>query len=122
AFTQVQDLRMRIDERRLALAGDGNKNGIAGQIIEARKELTSAQKSLSICLAANAPETEPLLTSPIDGMMASLSLPAFFPSVWIGEEPHVDGGIRAVLPTEGAVLLGAKLIFAIQAGPRDLKR
>jgi NTE family protein len=49
----------------------------------------------------------------VEHVMASTSLPLFFPSVVLGGEWHGDGGIRESAPLSPAVHLGARRILAI---------
>jgi len=49
----------------------------------------------------------------VEHVMASTSLPLFFPSVVLGDEWHGDGGIRLSAPLSPAVHLGARRILAI---------
>ncbi len=49
----------------------------------------------------------------VEHVMASASLPLFFPSVVLGGEWHGDGGIRLSAPLSPAVHLGARRILAI---------
>ncbi|MBL8858015.1 MAG: patatin-like phospholipase family protein [Planctomycetes bacterium] len=52
-------------------------------------------------------------TLTIEHIMASASLPIFFPAVRLGEGWYGDGGIRLTAPLAPAVHLGAKRILAI---------
>ncbi len=61
-------------------------------------------------------------TSLITGMQASASIPVVFEAVPIGDDLYVDGGIRAVLPTEVAAQLGATTIYGVQASVKELAR
>jgi NTE family protein len=49
----------------------------------------------------------------VSHVMASCSLPLFFPAIKIGEEWHGDGGIRLTAPLSPALHLGAQRILAI---------
>lgn len=64
----------------------------------------------------------PINTDLLTGMKASASIPVVFEAVPIGDDLYVDGGIRAVLPTEAAAQLGATHIFGVQASVKDLPR
>jgi len=52
-------------------------------------------------------------TLTVDHVMASASLPLFFPAVRIGPNWYGDGGIRLTAPLSPAVHLGARKILAI---------
>ncbi len=49
----------------------------------------------------------------LDHVLASVSLPLFFPATKIGEVWHGDGGIRLTAPFSPAVYLGAERVLAI---------
>jgi NTE family protein len=49
----------------------------------------------------------------VEHVMASASLPLFFPAVALGGEWHGDGGIRLSAPLSPAIHLGARRILAI---------
>lgn len=49
----------------------------------------------------------------VDHVMASASLPLFFPPVQVGRDWYGDGGIRLVAPLAPAVHLGAERILAL---------
>ena len=58
----------------------------------------------------------------VEHVMASSSLPLFFPSVLLGGEWHGDGGIRLSAPLSPAVHLGARRILAISTRHRGRTR
>ncbi|MFT5132748.1 MAG: NTE family protein, partial [Gammaproteobacteria bacterium] len=49
----------------------------------------------------------------VEHIMASASLPLFFPAIRVGKEWYGDGGIRLTAPLSPAIHLGAKRILAI---------
>ncbi|MGH7477699.1 MAG: patatin-like phospholipase family protein [Longimicrobiales bacterium] len=49
----------------------------------------------------------------VDHVLASTSLPIFFPAVQVGEHWYGDGGIRQVAPLSPALHLGARRLLAI---------
>lgn len=53
----------------------------------------------------------------IDALVASCSLPVFYPPVVIDGHRMVDGGLRAVLPLAPAAESGADLVIAVNTGP-----
>lgn len=53
----------------------------------------------------------------IDAVVASASIPGFFPPVKLADETYVDGGVREILPIQVAIEAGAEQIFAIIASP-----
>ncbi len=52
-------------------------------------------------------------TLTVDHVMASSSLPLFFPAIRIGDQYYGDGGIRQTAPLSPALHLGAERIMAI---------
>ena len=58
----------------------------------------------------------------IDHVMASSSLPLFFPAVRVADSWHGDGGIRQSAPLSPAIRLGAKRILAISTRHRRTSR
>ena len=57
-------------------------------------------------------------TTLLTGVIASSSIPVFFPPVVIGGDAYVDGGIREVAPVKAAIDLGADRIYVIEASKR----
>jgi len=53
----------------------------------------------------------------IDALVASCALSVHFPPVTIGGRRLGDGGLRAVVPLDGALLGPARLVIAVDAGP-----
>jgi NTE family protein len=53
----------------------------------------------------------------VDALLASCSLPVFYPPVEIDGHRLVDGGLRAVLPLGPAALINADLVIAVDTGP-----
>jgi NTE family protein len=49
----------------------------------------------------------------VDHIMASASLPGFFPAVRVGDQWYGDGGIRLIAPLSPALHLGARRILAV---------
>jgi NTE family protein len=87
-----------------------------------RRRLTNAQSALTACLALHPQSTVPVDVDLISGMIASATMPSFFPPRLVNGELYVDGGIRAVLPVEPALQEGADRIYAIQASKPDVDR
>jgi NTE family protein len=54
-----------------------------------------------------------LTTIGLEHVMASASIPVFFPAVQIGEEWYSDGGLRLAAPLSPALHLGAERILSI---------
>jgi NTE family protein len=53
----------------------------------------------------------------LDALVATCALPVHFPPVVIGGRRLVDGGLRAVLPLEGALLGPVGQVIAVDTGP-----
>lgn len=51
-------------------------------------------------------------------LIASAAIPAVFPKVLIGGEPHVDGGVVMNTPLKPAILAGADVIHLVYLTPR----
>jgi len=52
----------------------------------------------------------------IDALCASAALPPFFPPYLMGDRRLADGGLRAVVPLEVALVFPAELVIAIDVG------
>jgi predicted acylesterase/phospholipase RssA len=55
-----------------------------------------------------------------DAIIASASIPAIFPAVPMNGQAWVDGGVRSVIPIQGAISAGAQLVYAISCSPNTL--
>lgn len=66
------------------------------------------------------PRSSPFV-SPVNGAIASASIPVVFPPVHIGGENFVDGGIQENFPVNAAIKLGAEKIFAVTVTPSPWK-
>ena len=53
----------------------------------------------------------------VDALYATVALPLYYPPAVIGGRRYADGGLRAVLPLEGAQGVDADLIVAVDVGP-----
>lgn len=53
----------------------------------------------------------------VDALLASCSLPVFYPPTVIRGRRYVDGGLRAVLPLDAAAAAGPDLVIAVDTGP-----
>jgi NTE family protein len=53
----------------------------------------------------------------LDALLASCSLPLYFPPVEIAGRSYADGGLRAVLPLDVAAVFDPDLLFAVRVGP-----
>ncbi len=78
-------------------------------------QLNAAQARLDSCLVAHPPRPAPLRVGLIDAMIASSTIPTFFPPVPMGNDLYVDGGVREVIPVEAAFQCGADTVYAISA-------
>lgn len=59
-------------------------------------------------------EEETLSTGPLStGIVASMSIPAMFPPVRIGDDYYVDGGMKSLVPVEVARDVGADFVIAV---------
>ncbi|NNG17364.1 MAG: patatin-like phospholipase family protein [Gemmatimonadales bacterium] len=53
----------------------------------------------------------------LDALYASTALPLYYPPAIIEGRRYADGGLRAVLPLEGALEIEADLVVAVDVGP-----
>jgi predicted acylesterase/phospholipase RssA len=53
-----------------------------------------------------------------DALLASTALPVYFPPVLLGGRRLADGGLRAVVPLDEALLQAPEQVIAVQVGPR----
>lgn len=53
----------------------------------------------------------------VDALYASCALPVYYPPAVIGDRRYADGGLRAVLPVDLALLFRPDLVFAVMVGP-----
>jgi len=84
-------------------------------IADLEADLKEAREALSKCVAGDPPQHDPVTSTALNGMIASATMPTFFPPVQIAGESYVDGGLRAVIPVEAAVRMGADRIIAVAA-------
>jgi predicted acylesterase/phospholipase RssA len=108
---QIRDLQ---EELRTGTAVD--KASVGRQIRALRGPLRQARADLAACIsvAAQAPP-QPAVADLRRAVLASASIPGFFPPVGIAGETYVDGGIREELPAREALRIGTDVIFAISA-------
>jgi predicted acylesterase/phospholipase RssA len=91
-------------------------------VAQARDALRAAEAALRDCLA-NTPSPEvPVQTDLVTAILASSSIPMFFPTVRLALGDHyVDGGVRELVPVQAALDAGATEVYAVCAsgtGPR----
>ncbi len=114
-----EDLDREVDdlELDLKLAKGEVQRGDARQelVDELERKLEKARKDLADCKARNQSVQMPVTVDLIAGMLASATMPAFFPPVRLERESYVDGGVRAMIPVEAAVRLGADTVIAVSA-------
>jgi NTE family protein len=124
AFVDTSPLRALLDER---MGGpDGRLRGVAENIesgkLRALAITTSSYstgqsitwvdgRDVELWERAHRRSAHAVLT--VDHIMASSSLPIFFPAVRIGPHWYGDGGIRLTAPLSPAIHLGASRILAI---------
>jgi len=58
----------------------------------------------------------------IDAVVASASMPFYFPMRWIGDKRYYDGGLTRALAIDDAIKLGATSVTLILASPRRIQR
>jgi NTE family protein len=93
------------------VSAHGQESGVDRELYE--EKAAGLELELKKCLAANA--NVPLKVDLRDAVLASSSLPFFFPPVKLGNDWYVDGGVRAVEPVELAVKAGADMVYGVVA-------
>lgn len=53
----------------------------------------------------------------VDALYASCALPLYYPPAVIGDREYLDGGLRAVLPLDAALMFSPDLVVAVHIGP-----
>jgi NTE family protein len=105
----------------LQLAARGDLPGGMGELARLRRAARDARAALDACVARQPPAGKlPITIDLVTGMVASASIPVYFPPRLVGSENCVDGGIRAVMPVEAALSSGADPIYAIHASRSGL--
>jgi predicted acylesterase/phospholipase RssA len=79
-------------------------------------ELGPLEEQLRTCLTTNAGTRLPVVVNLREAVLASASIPAFFPPVRLALGDHyVDGGVREIVPIQVALDAGATEVYAIAA-------
>lgn len=112
---QLADLDRQIKDEQLALHDARTKGGAIPVIHRLQAQRVEVQKALTACMAQHPPVLTPYRIAVYQGVLASASIPGVFPPQQAAGDWWVDGGIRAVLPVEAAVLAGATTIYAVAA-------
>ena len=99
----------------------GDLHGSARDLRRLSLERDGVRKALNACQASHR-QAVPVIVDLITGMLASASIPTFFPPQLLAGQHHVDGGVRAVLPTEVALAQDVDRVIAVQASKRDVDR
>jgi predicted acylesterase/phospholipase RssA len=95
---------------------DPQKGSLAGVAAMRNKEAKLKQQ-----LAKCPKKQNPLMTTLLNGALASSSIPFVFPPVKIGQDWYIDGGVRMVAPIEGALRAGAEKVYAVVAGSPQMQ-
>ena len=98
-------------------APGANKQAELGNVRAANEDLSQAQKALAACESAAPAAPAAVKTDLTTAVLASAAFPGFFPPVPIANETYVDGGVRALIPLDGAIRAGATDVYAISASP-----
>jgi NTE family protein len=102
------------------LIGEIHHDGLLNRkITRLGLERDGVRKALNACQASHR-QAVPVLVDLITGMLASASIPTFFPPQLLAGQHHVDGGVRAVLPSEVALAQDVDRVIAVQASKRDV--
>jgi NTE family protein len=101
-------------------ATDAAQRAAAGRAAAAaRKELADAQAEYEACFAEalKSGGVPPLQVGVVDAIVASAAAPPGTPPESMGGETYVDGGVRALVPTEIVVAAGADEVYAMSCSP-----
>ncbi|RSN60576.1 hypothetical protein DMH01_14845 [Amycolatopsis sp. WAC 04182] len=109
---EVEDV-IRDLQQELRAASTGQKSFYSSQIRKLQNDLGKTRTAFAACVAAQ--PAVPLSVDVREGVLASAAIPGIFPTVRLGNESYVDGGIREILPVQIAVDLGADQVYAISA-------
>lgn len=99
----------------LSKAAPGEKPGIAEEIQSVAEDATRARSDFQACVAAQ--PRIPLTVDLREGVLASASMPAIFPTVRLGDENYTDAGLREIIPVRVAIDVGATILYIISASP-----
>ena len=112
SFRRVKALRIAMARQRVAARVN---DAAASDVAELSVELEAAEEALRACIASHPSSPRPLTVGLVDAMVASSTMPFFFPPVHLGRDAYVDGGLREVIPLQSALDCGANTVFAIPA-------
>jgi predicted acylesterase/phospholipase RssA len=116
-------LEERVDDVAAAqadLAGGRQNRDSSAELLKKIAERDAAQAALDACQAAHPAPPAEMVVDLVQGMLASASIPTFFPPQQLGSEHYVDGGVRAVLPSEAALREDVDRIIAVHASKRGV--
>ena len=92
------------------------------KIREAEEVVATADNAFTACLTATPSPPRPVRVNLVQGVLASASIPMFFPTVPLGlGDRYVDGGLREIAPVQAAIDAGATEIYAICASATGTK-
>ena len=86
---------------------------IMANLRKAQDAARGAADDLRACLAAAPGGPVPLRVSLDSGALASASIPMYFPTVRLGGDHYVNGGVREITPIQAALDAGATRVYAI---------
>lgn len=103
---EITGIRRNLEAGRLRAVAMTTLNYTTGQTFTwvQGRQIDSWQRS-------NRKSVETRLT--VDHILASASLPVFFPAIKLGRDWHGDGGVRLAAPLSPALHLGARRILAV---------
>ena len=119
---QLESALADIQDEIQSEGGHGTHTGGGAAIQQLRQKLAQARKELEDCQRSHPPQKQDIKVnvSLIDGMLASATIPVFFPPIRMGLDIYVDGGVREVTPIEVAKKCGAQKVFAIVASKAEI--
>lgn len=116
----LADQQSQLEEARGDLDGavGSAKAGVAMRLRRLSANVARAAQALDACIRSHPAVFGYAHVDVVQGALASSSIPFVFPPVQIEGETYVDGGIRAVVPVEAAILDGATDVFVVVASAR----
>jgi NTE family protein len=117
---QLEQLEAQVRDAQARVAGGDHSSGASTGLRRVIGQRNGARTALDACQAAHPQPPMPVTVNLVEGMLASSAIPTFFAPQLMNSEHYVDGGIRAVLPVEAAMLDGAERIVAVHASKRGV--
>jgi predicted acylesterase/phospholipase RssA len=112
AITTLENAKLAL-QRQLSTAPPSEKPELIMQIREVSQQIQQQRRDLTTCRRDR--PGPPVTVQLPEAILASASIPMYFPPVQLAGDNYVDGGVREIMPIEAAVLAGATEVYAIHA-------